>query len=148
MLTAEADDLQAELELLVADNALERLAEPGVGAITAAQVLNAWSHPHRLCSEAAFAILSRTAPIPASSGQITRHRLKRAGDRQLNRALHTIVLSRMRFHPETRAYVARRTAQGLTPREDQALLEALRRPRTLYLNNNGVFVAATCELAR
>jgi hypothetical protein len=84
-------------------------------------------------------MLSGTAPIPAS-GQITRHRLNGGGDRQLNRALHTIVLSRMRFHRETRAYVARRTAQGSNPPE-QALLEALRRPPTLYLNNNGVFVA-------
>jgi hypothetical protein len=123
MLTAEADDLEAELELLVADNAPELLAEPGVGAITAAQVLNAWSHPQRLRSEAAFAMLSGTAPIPASSGQITRHRLNRGGDRQLNRALHTIVLSRMRFHPETRAYVARRAAQGLTPREIKRCLK-------------------------
>lgn len=123
MLTAEADDLEAELELLVAQNAPELLAEPGVGAITAAQVLNAWSHTHRIRSEAAFAMLSGTAPIPASSGQITRFRLNRGGDRQLNRALHTIVLSRMRFHPETRAYVARRTAEGLTPREIKRCLK-------------------------
>jgi transposase len=123
MLTAEADDLETELELLVAENAPELLAEPGVGTISAAQIINAWSHPGRIRSEAAFAMLSGTAPIPASSGQIVRHRLNRAGDRQLNRALHTVVLSRMRFHPETKAYVARRSAEGLTPREIKRCLK-------------------------
>lgn len=123
VLTAEADDLEAELELLVADTAPELLAESGVGTISAAQVLNAWSHAGRLRSEAAFAMLSGSAPIPASSGQTVRHRLNRSGDRQLNRALHTIVLSRMRFHAETRAYVARRTAEGRTPREIKRCLK-------------------------
>jgi transposase len=123
MLTAEADDLETELGLLVADTAPELLAEPGVGTISAAQILNAWSHAGRVRSEGAFAMLSGTAPIPASSGQTVRHRLNRSGDRQLNRALHTIVLSRMRFHPETRAYVERRTAEGLTPREIKRCLK-------------------------
>ncbi len=123
MLTAEADDLEAELELLIADNAPELLAEPGVGTISAAQIINAWSHAGRIRSEAAFAMLSGTAPIPASSGQTVRHRLNRSGDRQLNRALHTVVLSRMRFHPETKAYVARRTAEGRTPREIKRCLK-------------------------
>jgi len=123
MLTAEADDLEAELELLIAVNAPELLAEPGVGTISAAQIINAWSHAGRIRSEAAFAMLSGTAPIPASSGQTVRHRLNRSGDRQLNRALHTVVLSRMRFHPETKAYVARRTAEGRTPREIKRCLK-------------------------
>lgn len=123
MLSAEADDLEAELELLVTRAAPELLAEPGVGTISAAQILNAWSHPGRIRSEAAFAMISGSAPIPASSGQTVRHRLNRGGDRQLNRALHTIVLSRMRFHPETKAYVARRAAQGLTPREIKRCLK-------------------------
>jgi len=122
-LTAEADDLEAELEILVSDTAPELLAEPGVGAISAAQILNAWSHPGRIRSEAAFAMLSGTAPIPASSGQTIRYRLNRGGDRQLNRALHTIVLSRIRFHPETKAYVARRLAEGHTPREIKRCLK-------------------------
>lgn len=122
-LSAEADDLEAELEILVADTAPEILAEPGVGAISAAQILNAWSHAGRLHSEAAFAMLSGSAPIPASSGQTVRYRLNRSGDRQLNRALHTIVLSRMRFHDETKAYVTRRTAEGRTPREIKRCLK-------------------------
>jgi transposase len=68
------------------------LDEPGVGAIVVAQLPVAWSHRGRLRSEACFARLAGVAPIPASSGQTTRHRLSRGGDRQLNRTLHTIVL--------------------------------------------------------
>jgi transposase len=73
-----------------------------------------WSYAGRLHSEAAFAALAGTSPIPASSGQVIRHRLNRSGDRQLNRALHTIVLARLRDDPDTRAYAARRTAEGKT----------------------------------
>jgi transposase len=65
------------------------LEVPGVGPLSAAQVLVSWSHAGRFRSEAAFAALAGTNPIPASSGQVTRHRLHRGGDRQLNRALHT-----------------------------------------------------------
>lgn len=89
----------------------------GVGPIVAAVVLCAWSHPGRIRSDAAFAMLAGTAPIPASSGLTNRHRLNRSGDRQLNRAIHTIVLSRLRFDPTTRAYAERRRADGLTDRE-------------------------------
>ena len=63
------------------------------------------------------------APIEASSGKVVRHRLNRGGDRQLNRALHTIVLSRQQHHPATRSYVARRTAEGKTPREIKRCLK-------------------------
>ena len=111
-LQAEADQLQAELTTLVAAMAPWLLEVPGVGPLSAAQVLVSWSHPGRLRSEAAFAALAGTNPIPASSGQVTRYRLNRGGDRQLNRALHTIVLVRLRTDPETRAYMARRTAEG------------------------------------
>lgn len=79
MLTAEANDLETELEILVAATAPDLLAEPGVGPISAAQILNAWSHAGRIRSEAAFGMLSGTAPIPASSGQTVRHRLNRSG---------------------------------------------------------------------
>jgi transposase len=88
-LEAEAATLEAALARLVADVAPVLLSEPGVGPISAAQLLCAWSHPGRLRSEAAFAALAGGAPIPASSGQVTRHRLNRSGDQQLNRALHT-----------------------------------------------------------
>jgi hypothetical protein len=81
------------------------------------QILCSWSHAGRLRSEAAFAALAGAAPIPASSGQTVRHRLNRGGDRQLMWALHTIVLSRLAHHEETRVYASKRTAQGRTPRE-------------------------------
>ncbi|SDB79732.1 Transposase [Raineyella antarctica] len=100
------------------------LDQLGVGPIVAAVVLCAWSHPGRIHSEAAFAMLAGVAPIPANSGQTTtRYRLNRHGDRQLNRALHTIVLSRQRYHQPTKDYTARRTAQGKTPREIKRCLK-------------------------
>ncbi|WP_251071395.1 IS110 family transposase [Streptomyces sp. ISL-43] len=69
----------------------------GVGPVTAAQILVSWSHPGRFPSEAAIASFAGVAPIPASSGRTNRHRINRSGDRQLNRALHTITLIRMRL---------------------------------------------------
>lgn len=100
------------------------LEQLGVGPIVAATVLCAWSHPGRIHSEAAFAMLAGAAPIPANSGQVTtRYRLNRYGDRQLNRALHTIVLSRVRYDQATRDYVARRTNEGKTKREIKRCLK-------------------------
>jgi transposase len=75
------------------------------------------SHPGRCPSDAAFAMLAGAAPIPASSGQTIRVRLNRSGDRQLNQALHLIVLTRLRYDPAIRAYAQRRRAQGETIRE-------------------------------
>jgi transposase len=121
-LAAEADQLQAELAVLVAAVAPWLLEVPGVGPISAAQVLVSWSHAGRFRSEAAFAALAGTNPIPASSGQVVRHRLNRGGDRQLNRALHTILLVRLRTDPDTRAYMARRTTQGKSRRDAKRCL--------------------------
>jgi transposase len=87
LLTAEAAGLRAELERLVAAVAPWLLELPGIGPISAAQVLVSWSHAGRLRSDAAFAALAGANPIPASSGKVTRHRLNRSGDRQLNRVL-------------------------------------------------------------
>jgi hypothetical protein len=95
----------------------ELLTRTGVGPIVAAIVLCAWSHPGRCRTDAAFAMLAGAAPIPASSGQTVRVRLNRSGDRQLNQALHVIVLTRLRYDPATRAYAQRRRAQGKTNRE-------------------------------
>jgi len=89
----------------------------GVGPIVAAIVLCAWSHPGRCRTDAAFAMLGGAAPIPASSGQTVRVRLNRSGDRQLNQALHLIVLTRLRYDPATRVYAQRRRAEGKTNRE-------------------------------
>ena len=85
----------------------------GVGADTAAQLLaTAGANPHRLRNEASFAALCGAAPVPASSGKITRHRLSRGGDRAANNALYRIALVRMSAHPQTRDYVQRQVANG------------------------------------
>jgi transposase len=86
--TLEADELEGEILAHVRTLAPTLLDEPGVGAIVAAQLLVAWSHRGRLRSEACFARLAGVAPIPASSGQTTRHRLSRGGDRQQPGAAH------------------------------------------------------------
>ena len=96
VLRQEANDLEAEIEPLVAAMQPQLLALTGVRPISAAQVLISWSHPGRFRSEAAFAAFAGASPIPASSGLTIRRRLNRGGDRQLNRALHTIVLARAR----------------------------------------------------
>jgi transposase len=123
LLADEAALLRAELERLVAAIAPWLLELPGVGPISAAQVLVSWSHAGRLRSEAAFAALAGVNPIPASSGQVTRHRLNRGGDRQLNRAPHTIVLARLRDDPSSRAYAARRRSQGKSTRDIRRCLK-------------------------
>jgi transposase len=82
-----------------------------------------WSHPGRLRSEAAFAMLAGAAPIEASSGRVIRHRLNRGGDLQLNRALHTIVMLRERYHEPTMRYVARHAAEGKSDREIRRCLK-------------------------
>ena len=81
------------------------------------QAVISWSHPGRLRSEAAFARLAGAAPIPACSGQLVRYGLDRGGDRLLNRALHTIIVSRRKHDPETIAYIERRQAEGKSVRE-------------------------------
>jgi transposase len=116
-LHVEVAALESHLEALIHEMAPALLAEPGVGPISAAQLLCSWSHAGRLRSEAAFAALAGVAPIPASSGQVTRHRLNRGGDRQLNRALHTVALVRLRDDPRTLSYAARRRADGKSGRE-------------------------------
>jgi transposase len=117
-LTAEADDLERQIRTIVIRTRADLLDQLGIGPIVAATVLCAWSHPGRVRDEAAFAMLAGTAPVPANSGQVTtRYRLNRHGDRQLNRALHTIVTSRKQHDPATRAYVERRTTEGKNPKE-------------------------------
>lgn len=122
-LEAEANDLETELGQIVRRVVPQLLGETGVGPISAAQLYVSWSHPGRLRSEAAFAMLAGTAPSPASSGQTVRYRLNRGGDRQLNCALHTIVLSHLMHDPATRAYATRRAAEGKTPREIKRCLK-------------------------
>ncbi len=99
-------------------------AQRGVGPISAAQLLVTFSHPGRCRHEAAFAAITGIAPVEASSGKTgTRHRLNHGGDRQANRALHDIAINRMRCCPQTKAYVARRLAEGKTLKEIRRCLK-------------------------
>ena len=121
--TAEAAELEVEILAHLRALAPQLLNEPGVGPIVAAQLIVSWSHPGRVRSEAAFARLAGVAPIPASSGQTIRHRLSRGGDRQLNRALHTVILHRRLHDPATKAYIERRITEGKTHRDATRLLK-------------------------
>src|SRR5205807_10585467 len=112
-LADEIDRVDALIAPLLVARAPSLLALPGVGPDTAAILLiAAGDHPDRLRSEAAWAHLCGSAPIPASSGKITRWRLNRGGDRQANCALWGIVITRLRNDPRTQAYMARRLAEG------------------------------------
>jgi transposase len=117
LLNAEIADHTRAITTLVRAWRPDLLTPCGVGPIVAAVMLCAWSHPGRCGSDAAFAMLGGAAPIPASSGQTVRVRLNRSGDRQLNQALHLIVLTRLRYDPATRTYAQRRRAEGKTNRE-------------------------------
>lgn len=116
-LTAQLEDNQAALAGHV-DTLAPGLRElRGVGAVTGAILVTAFSHRGRVRSEAAFAALAGAAPLQASSGNTTRHRLNRHGDRQLNRALDVIARVRISCDPATRDYVNRRLAEGKSKRE-------------------------------
>lgn len=122
-LETEAAEHETSIRMVVASWRPDLLTLPGVGPINAATVLTAWSHPGRCRHEAAFAMLAGAAPIPASSGRTVRYRLNRAGNRQLNRALHSITLSRQRYHQPTRDYTDRRRTEGKTDREIRRCLK-------------------------
>jgi transposase len=117
-LTTEIRLADAELRGLVTAAAPGITTRLGVGIEVAGQLLTTvGDNPDRMRSEAAFAHLCGVAPIPASSGKTRRHRLNRGGDRAANNALYTVVLARLRLDERTRAYVARRTAEGKDRRE-------------------------------
>ena len=117
-LVQEVTELQVQIERLVKESSPQLVALDGVGSDTAATLLiAAGDNPERLKSEAAFANLCGTAPIPASSGKVVRHRLNPHGNREANRALHVVALNRLRRDPRTQAYVAKRTAEGKSKRE-------------------------------
>ncbi len=117
-LTDEITELDRQLAGLLALAAPHTMALFAISTQHAAQLLiTAGGNPDRLSSEASFAALCGVNPIPASSGKTRRHRLNRAGDRKANRTLHMITVPRMRWHPPTRAYVQRRTDEGLSKRE-------------------------------
>jgi transposase len=117
-LSAEIEELDAQLDRLVAQVAPELVFLAGIGTENAATLLTvAGDNPQRLRSEASFATLCGVSPVEASSGKVVRHRLNRGGNREANRALYMICLARMRRDPRTRDYVARRTAEGKSKRE-------------------------------
>ena len=131
-LTAEIADLDELLEPLVAAINPGLVAANGVGTDVAGQLLVTTGDNHdRLRSEAAFAMLCGAAPIPASSGKTNRHRLNRGGDRQANKALYRVAICRLRWDPRTRAYMERRTKDGLSKKE---IIRCLKRyiARELY----------------
>lgn len=117
-LNQEITALDRQLKTIVTKAAPSTLELPGVGIINAAQLLiTAGGNPDRLRTEGSFAALCAACPIPASSGKTTRHRLNPGGDREANRALFLIGISRLRHCPRTQAYIAKRQADGLSKRE-------------------------------
>ena len=113
-ITDQERELTDELSTLVGAHAPGLMAEQGVGTVTAAIIIGHTAGTQRFRSEACFARHAGTAPIPASSGNRTRYRLHRGGDRQLNRALHIIAIARTAHDPATRAYLDRKTREGKT----------------------------------
>lgn len=138
-LTTEITELDELIEPLVAAINPALTAAYGVGADCAGQLLvTAGQNPERLRSEGAFAMLCGVAPLPASSGRTTRHRLNRGGDRQANAAIYRITLVRMRWDPRTRAYVERRTNEGLSKLEIIRCLKRMIARELYYLLNPGL----------
>ena len=117
-LSGEISELDTEIARLCAQANPALLAARGVGPDVAATLLiAAGDNPERLTSEASFAALCGASPVEASSGRTVRHRLNRGGDRQANNALWRIAMVRLRCDERTKAYAARRTAQGKSRRE-------------------------------
>jgi transposase len=109
----EIADLDKMIDAIVEELAPDLVARNSIGHTSAAQLLlTAGDNPKRLRSEASFAALCGVSPVPASSGKTIRHRLNRGGDRAANSALHIIAIVRLRTDPKTKAYVAKRIAEG------------------------------------
>lgn len=124
-LSEEIKQIDTELSALVNQTAPAMVATSGFGTITTATLLiTAGDNPERLHTEASFAALCGTSPIPASSGKTTRYRLNRGGDRQANCALHQIALTRLANDPRTQAYATTRRATGKTTKD---ILRCLKR---------------------
>lgn len=120
----QVDALESEIEDLMNENAPALMAMDGCGAITGAQLaVTAGDNPERMKSKDSFAALCGVSPVEASSGETVRHRLNRGGDRLANCALTQIVLSRMQHDERTKAYVAKRRAQGRSKKEIKRCLK-------------------------
>ena len=116
-LTRQANELERELRVLVKAHSPQLLAEQGCGVLTAATLIGRAAGAERFATDAQFARQAGVAPVPASSGRRQRQRLHRGGDRQLNKALHMIAITRARIDPETRRYLQRRCSEGKSRRE-------------------------------
>jgi transposase len=116
-ISRQADELQRELRALIEAYRPALLEEQGLGTVTAAILIGRTAGAERFPTDSHFARQAGVAPVPVSSGRRDRHRLHRGGDRQLNRALHMIAITRARIDPETRAYLERKRAEGKTNRE-------------------------------
>ena len=123
-LEEEIKELDARITPLLEATAPELLAVYGVGIDTAAALLvAAGDNPERLRSEAAWAHLCGVSPLQASSGKVTRYQLNRGGDRQANRALWHIVITRLASDPKTQAYMERRVKDGRSKSEAIRMLK-------------------------
>lgn len=111
-LTLQANTLERTLRELISAHRPALLQETGCGALVAAVLIGRTAGAQRFKTDASFALHAGVAPIPCSSGQRRHYRLNRGGDRQLNRALHIIAITRGRLDPETRAYLQRKEAEG------------------------------------
>jgi transposase len=116
-LTREATTLERELLALVRGLQPGLLDLPGVGTLTAAKLIAEIAGIERFRSAAKLARMAGIAPIPASSGNHTRFRLDRGGNRQLNAAIHRVAVTQLRVHQPAKDYIARRMAEGKTKRE-------------------------------
>ena len=119
-LTQRSRQLEREITALVKQIAPQLLAEPGFGPLTAAKLVGEIAGAQRFATPAKLARAAGVAPIPASSGNTQRHRLDQGGNRQINAALHRVIVTRARCHPPTRDYIERRRREGKTTREASA----------------------------
>jgi transposase len=113
-LNRQVEQLRAELAELVKAHRPQLLAEQGCGALVAAILIGHTAGVKQFRKRSSFGLQTGTAPIPCSSGQRTQHRLNRGGDRQLNHALHIVAITRAQRDPATKAYLARKEAEGKT----------------------------------
>ncbi len=122
-LDSEIAAMDRRIEATVRKTGTSLTSIPGVGPFIAAKILGEVGDPSRVRSKPAFAVLSGTAPLSASSGQVQRHRLNRGGNRQLNWALHYIALVQCRISPDAQAYMARQREAGKSHKEAMRCLK-------------------------
>jgi transposase len=132
-LTVAINELEREITELVDRIAPQLLSEPGFGPLIAAKLVGEIAGAQRFATAAKLARASGVAPIPASSGNTQRHRLDQGGNRQINAALHRVIITRARCHPPTRDYIERRRSEGKTTREATRCLKRYLARRVWHL---------------